>query len=488
MGRWLGVVSTVIALAGIPALAKAETVKPIPLPGSTLPDGSIQIPAGGFGAFATQFAWGHGALYLSTVEFPRGSDGIQASTINDVLGLVTVIRKAVRGTGGTWTWTEPTVIEARTADDPYHTQPSLGIDKNGFIHVAYNMHNMPWQYVVSRKPWDISAFEFKGEWVGDVELAILQKLNKNFSQAYGTAAIPGTMVTYPTFFKDGNQDLYLAYRFAAKPARSRPEQIFAGGISRYQIDESRWEALGGAIPLAPGDGEVPAGAVVPTTITAFAATPGQWVYNMRLHFDAKNQIHVVWAWSDYTIGPSRAERYDYAVSSDRGKTFHRSSGAACDLPIRMDGGCDTIVGLPPSVRSAASLFTDSDGRVGIVTASAETGGKPTIYSPNPVTKVWEAVDLSPFGAWAIQPDGRGGLLAIATGPTILRSDSGRMSGPWRKILVESEKWMSPMILPIPETKSVVVRLQKCPDLKPREMPGDSPSLGTCSLRFLEIQF
>ena len=40
------------------------------------------------------------------------------------------------------------------------------------------MHNMPWQYVVSRQPYNIREFEFRGQAVSDDELATVKFRNK----------------------------------------------------------------------------------------------------------------------------------------------------------------------------------------------------------------------------------------------------------------------------------------------------------------------
>jgi hypothetical protein len=68
------------------------------------------------------------------------------------------------------------VIFEKTDKNPWYNGASVGIDRNGYIHVAGNMHHSPfnhpktgnpyyeyaWQYVVSDKPEDISSFTFVG--------------------------------------------------------------------------------------------------------------------------------------------------------------------------------------------------------------------------------------------------------------------------------------------------------------------------------------
>ena len=78
------------------------------------------------------------------------------------INLRTVVRQGKRGADDNWTWIVKT-IENRTLDSPWHTVPSIAVDHQNFVHVAYNMHNMPWQYSVSRQPGSLDAFDFRGE-------------------------------------------------------------------------------------------------------------------------------------------------------------------------------------------------------------------------------------------------------------------------------------------------------------------------------------
>ena len=102
------------------------------------------------------------------------------------------------------------VVFEETDSDPWHNGASVGIDCNGYIHVAGNMHYSPfnhpqtgnsfyryaWQYVVSNKPEDISSFTF----VGNDE----------------SRTIPGTWITYPSFARDLNGVLFIAFRHRVK--------------------------------------------------------------------------------------------------------------------------------------------------------------------------------------------------------------------------------------------------------------------------------
>jgi len=130
--------------------------------------------------------------------------------------------------------------DTRTLLDPYHTQPSLAFDRNGYLHVAYNMHNLPWQYVVSHQPYDVRQFDFNGQSVTLSQLDALRLSNKTHYPDVGKAQIPGNQITYPAFFKNRAGDLYLTYRYALRPARAWEERARAAGVARYDADNRTW--------------------------------------------------------------------------------------------------------------------------------------------------------------------------------------------------------------------------------------------------------
>ena len=84
-------------------------------------------------SFATPLAYYQGSVYVISVEPPLGN--------NNGINLRTIIRKGSERQGR-WQW-ESAIIDEATLDDMYHTQASVAIDKDGYLHVVYNMHNMP---------------------------------------------------------------------------------------------------------------------------------------------------------------------------------------------------------------------------------------------------------------------------------------------------------------------------------------------------------
>lgn len=285
-------------------------------------DGLKVHPEGDKNVFASSFEYRNGQLFIVHVEPPI------SKKVNGI-NLHTVLRKGVRQDNGSWSW-ESKIIESRTLLDPWHNQASVGLDKNGYVHVAYNMHNMPWQYAVSKQPYDISAFEFRGQAVTDNELMAVKIENKTPFPHVGSAAISGNQITYPIFLVDRDKNLFVTYRYALKPARSWENRDFAGGIARYDTELRRWFQIGGGFVINNIDAKLLNGQLTATQ-RPFAFSPGYSVYLPTIAFDSNNGMHVFWNWRREgagmeTIHPS------YAYSPD-GDNFFSSDGAPYSLPI-----------------------------------------------------------------------------------------------------------------------------------------------------------
>lgn len=210
------------------------------------------------------------------------------------------------------------VIEAKTMPDQYHTVPSIGVDKNGYIHVAYNMHQSQWrqdddgwQYKVSEKPEDISSFTFHG--AGDPR------------------TIPGELITYPFFAKDNNGVLYVTFRHRTGKRVEGGGNYQGIGIARYDADTRRWTMVGGE--NYPDYSYMHAKTFFWTPFARHVPGKGPYQgYRARLFFDENNRMHVSWdVFVEYGLGPSHIM---YAYSDDGGVTFHKADGTTIkSLPI-----------------------------------------------------------------------------------------------------------------------------------------------------------
>jgi len=265
----------------------------------------------------------NGTVYVANIE--PGSDGDQQG-----INLHTIIRKGVVS-GGNWQWSS-TLIEDRTVHDEWHTAPALALDKAGFIHIAYNMHNFPWQYKVSARPDSIDAFEFRGQTLSLDELKAFKYENKTTFKTMGSAAIPGNQVTYPSFYKDNNKDLYVTYRFAAKPKKRFKSRAMSAGISRYNVASQAWTSIGAPLDIEAGDFQPATDPEKENIPNSIASASGWTVYHPRLVFDSDNRMHVNWFWREGIAG-SIISRPCYVKSDDQIR-FTDAAGTAADLPMQ----------------------------------------------------------------------------------------------------------------------------------------------------------
>lgn len=370
-------------------------------------------------SFATPIAFYQGSIYVVGVEPPLRS--------NNGVNLRTVIRKGSER-DGRWQW-EASVIDESTLDDIYHTQASIAIDKAGYVHVAYNMHHMPWQYAVSKRPGDITAFDFKGDKVSFHDKATVKHLNKTPFPSIGTAAIPGNQITYPAFFYDRQGDLYLTYRFATRPRKSFWDRGFAYGLARYDVPSKRWTALGAPIRVTPADAVLPGG-VSETMINAFILAEGWQPQLLRLSFDRNNRMHLSWTWRE-SYGDSPFVRPSYGYSRDNDSMFYRADGTKYSLPLRFkDSGLvipdrpDTPLGSP-----LAFVSVDPNGTPYVVTMEK---GKPSqVRHYRWDVNEWSDGDPTPGGAQMIEIDDSDRQWAFATGLDIFMRDETTVK--WTKI-------------------------------------------------------
>ncbi|MDR3550854.1 MAG: BNR-4 repeat-containing protein [Candidatus Babeliales bacterium] len=230
-----------------------------------------------------------------------------------------------------------------------HHRFSMGIDKNGYLHITGDMHyypnneahlpmryqNQTLLYWISNQPYDISAgFSFAGG------------LN-------APTAIPGKYFVFGHFFHDNYGELYYT---AMVRAYLNPNHKVQGelGIGLYKYDASKriWNAIGG-----PGDAVFPT-ADPATALTVFywenagQLTPGWFqVYQPSFAFDNNNHLHFAVAGQvDMTFAYNT--RLLYATSPDGGVTWYRANGTQiAKLPLR---GVD-------SSPSCADVVVDTKG-------------------------------------------------------------------------------------------------------------------------------
>jgi hypothetical protein len=365
--------------------------------------------------------------------------------------LSTVVRLGERR-DGRWQW-QRTVVEERTLPDIYHTQPSVGIDSRQHVHVAYNMHNMPWQYVLSRTPCSIDDFEFRGRAMSDADLHTAFEENRSPWGDVGSAAIPGNQITYPGFFNDRNGELYVTYRFAVRPGRPWLERGFGGGIARFDAGSQQWSAVGGDVPLAARDVQPAADA----TSHPFAWEPGWAVFQPRLWFDRNNTMYVTWMWRQGqtgidTIHPS------FAMRPTPQGPFQRADGSSYELPIRLAAVGEIDAFEPGHVFHAiTSVTTDARGAPLIVLESNDKTPR-TLVTYDANSKRWRVVERTPNGApWVVCEDDAT-CWAYASGPRVFRRK--RLETGW-KLVYEQDGYCDPKPLHALGAKRRFLHVTRC---------------------------
>ncbi|MFC4307992.1 BNR-4 repeat-containing protein [Steroidobacter flavus] len=349
--------------------------------------------------------------------------------------LTTVVRLGTPDNAGSWQWRR-VVLEERTLPDITHTQPSVGIDSRQNVHIAYNMHNMPWQYVRSRTPCSIDDFEFRGTAMSDADLHVAFEQNRSPWGDPGSAAIPGNQITYPAFFNDRNGDLYVTYRFAVRPGRTWLERAFGGGIARFDVGSQRWSAVGGDVPLTSRDAQpAPSGAAS----HPFAWEPGWTVYHPRLWFDRNNAMFVTWMWRKEQAGIDTTHP-SFAMRPNPQAPFQRADGSSYELPVRLSsvGEIDAF-DADHVYHAGTSVTTDARGAP-LVVLESNDGTPRTLVTYDSSAKRWRTVERTPYGApWVVCEDDAT-CWAYATGPRIFRRK--RLETSW-KMVYEQDGYCDP---------------------------------------------
>ncbi|HYD32272.1 MAG TPA: BNR-4 repeat-containing protein [Azospirillaceae bacterium] len=439
-----------IAVAVPPA--SAQVAAP-PLVEEVLP--ALPVSPANANTHASPVAWYKGAVYTANVE---PSEGPATGT-----NLRTVVRKGTRGKDGAWTWAVH-VIEPRTIHDPWHNVPSIAVDRGGFVHVAYNMHNMPWQYAVSERAEDISGFVFRGEAVTQEQLDLVKFQNRTPFASPGTGAIPGNGVTYPAFFTDRKGDLYVTYRYAVRPKKTYAARAYAAGIAVYDIARRTWSPIGWPVEIGPDDADLAADLKTATSYP-FAMQDGWWALLPRLWFDRNNGMHVTWVWRKGSAGMD-ATHPSYAFSPDRGKAFRRSDGSPYSAPVTPQNA-DLLVRQGDDAKFYALTSLASDPAGNMVALVMPEKKAYTLVRWDAKTRRWSEPVPSPFGASQILIDDDGTQWAFASGPRILtRAADAAPDAPWATVYQETG-FCYPKIARADDERAFIIHAQACDSTKVR---------------------
>lgn len=200
------------------------------------------------------------------------------------------------------------LLEANLTD-LYHINPTLGVDKNGYIHIAGDMHNRDFKYYRSNNPEDIST------WTRRVD-------------------IPGYSVTYPSKFYDNTKNLYIAFRHRTDGVGNGNHRA---GVVRYDADNNTFTMLGGT-NYNEKDGSQ---STTKTLIwsNGFGGNDCWYIKpGHKIHFDGNNRMHIMATLIDQCIaaplGYESNTTIIYAYSDDFGSTWHKAGGELINtLPL-----------------------------------------------------------------------------------------------------------------------------------------------------------
>ncbi|MFW5709906.1 MAG: InlB B-repeat-containing protein, partial [Bacteroidota bacterium] len=231
-------------------------------------------------------------------------------------------------------------VQADIPSDDNHSELSIGLDSNGYIHYIGGQHNNSPNYYRSTNPEDITSWEFKGN-----DLA--------------NGGIDGFKITYQHFFRSNNGTLFCAYRSNLVDEWVRGARSIQMG--RYNTTTEKWEMLGGLNYCIKDDdcidhcgSDLNMNAIVWDDsgsgsgkldgscdgCTGYNHYQG---YKFKAVFDDNNVLHATWnvAKNMYT-SENPAEYHShvmYAYSPDEGNTWYRAGGQQITkLPMTCETG------------------------------------------------------------------------------------------------------------------------------------------------------
>ena len=240
-----------------------------------------------------------------------------------------------------------------------HNRFTMGIDKDGYLHIAGDMHGYAWwaSTYVARYQYQNMMY-----WKSNKSLDV----TGGFTFAGGLnseSALPGEEWGGDSrFFNDRNGELYFSSRVRAFTggSLSGSEPFIAYGIYRYDTTNGRWTALGGSAAEA-----VP-GAKNFNTVLYWEHTTSFEAFQCAPRFDRNNRLH--FAIAGNTAG-TEGQGLIYARSDDGGTTWKKASGLPIlGLPLRGKDGepnqGDLII-RSPKVAQQTAVFIDKDGKVAV---------------------------------------------------------------------------------------------------------------------------
>lgn len=269
---------------------------------------------------------GYNLTSVNTAVF-RGSSLVsnhdeQFIAYYDKEGYVTVGKRKI----GSSVWNIKKLTYKGNIEDA-HNIISIGIDGEGFLHLAFDHHGNALKYCRSIEP-------------GSLDFGELEKMTYRDEDD----------VTYPEFYTLPNGDMIFAYRSGSS---GRGNLI----LNRYDISKKKWERIRDLLI----DGEDQRNAY--------------W----QMFIDKKGVIHISWVWRETWMVETNHDLC-YAWSRDGGKNWEKSNGSLYNLPITLDSS-EIIWEIPQNSEliNQTGMTADKNGNPYIATYWRDTEAKVPQY-------------------------------------------------------------------------------------------------------------
>lgn len=296
----------------------------------------------------------------------------------------------------------------RTTGWDSHNFIAMAVDRDGFLHVAADMHASPLVYFRSRNPLDepfhAGSFESIHRMTGDQE----------------------DRVTYPSFLRDANGELVFMCRVGSS---GNGDHI----LNRYDTATRTWRRL--------VDGPILSGRSATQTMNAYPAGPVR---------GPDGWFHLAWVWRD-TPDCETCHDVCYARSRDL-VHWERSDGTPLALPISA-AGCEVVDPVAAGgglLNGLLAIGFDADGRVVLSYHAYDAAGRSQVYAARVEGGRWQIHRTTDWSK-RLEFAGRGSIdLDAAVGPVTATPDHGLTqylrtpagSGTWRldpKTLAATER-------------------------------------------------
>lgn len=216
--------------------------------------------------------------------------------------------------------------------DNTHLNVVLGISpSDGRLHLSYNMHGS-----------DTINYRYS-----DADFLTNPPEEIDFNQfSENTNILDENSITYPRFFNDQSDNLYLMIRQGG--SGSGDQYLY-----KHSANDNSWDSVG---KIFSGEGE-------------WKDSTSRNAYLQNLIFDDDDRLHVTWVYREDAYSHSTNHGLYYAYSDDYGETWKNNNGEMIadvknDESIQVDDEGIEVINIPQNswVLNQGSMTLDSDGQ------------------------------------------------------------------------------------------------------------------------------